>query len=152
MSGGLEALKKYVYQHTATLETSILRMKEISPILEGIWGGAECWGNGAAIDSRWSRVLSSGCREGLEYTRAWDILGAEAREAAQWLGVEVEKVFSVPLVRLGEGSVDGSIRGEIVSSRERTGAQLLNHALSLYQPRKARPAWAWKQQDKISSS
>ena len=37
-----------------TLETSIPRMKDISPIMVGNWGGNDCWGSGAAFDSRWS--------------------------------------------------------------------------------------------------
>ena len=84
--------------------------------------------------------------------RAWDTLTREAREAADWLGSEADHVFSVPLAGLGEGSVSGKTRGDIVSAREKTRAQLLTKALSLYMPWKARPAWAWKQRDKISSS
>ena len=61
-------------------------------------------------------------------------------------------MFTVPLAGVGEGSVTGKTRGEIVSAREKTRAQLLTKALSLYMPRKAWPAWAWKQRDKISAS
>ena len=50
------------------------------------------------------------------------------------------------------GSVSGKTRGEILAAIEKTRAQLLTKALSLYMLRKARPAWAWKQRDKISSS
>ena len=85
-------------------------------------------------------------------TRAWDMLVREAREAAEWLGSETEHVFTVPLAGLGEGSVTGKTRGEIVSAREKTRALLLAKALSIYQPRKARPVWAWRQRDKISSA
>ena len=138
--------------YLGTLETAIPRMNTISPILEGTWGGAECWGSGAPTGSRWSKVMSSGSREGVEMTRAWGILGSEAREAAEWLGSEVDHVFTVPLVGLGEGSVTGKTRGDIVTAREKTRALLLAKALSLYQPRKARPVWAWRQKDKISSA
>ena len=138
--------------YLGTLETSIPRMQTISPILVQSWGGADSWGTGATLTSRWSTVLSSGCREGEEMRRAWDTLTREAREAAEWLGSDVEQVFSVPLAGLGEGSVSGKTRGDIVSAREKTRAQVLTKALSLYMPRKARPAWAWKQRDKISSS
>ena len=84
--------------------------------------------------------------------RAWEILTREASEAAQWLGTEIDPVFSSPLPALGNGSVTGKTRGEIVAAIEKTRAQLLSKALALYLPRKARPAWAWKQRDKISSS
>ena len=50
--------------------------------------------------------------------RAWDTLTREAREAADWLGSEADHVFSVPLAGLGEGSVSGKTRGDIVSARE----------------------------------
>ena len=53
-------------------------------------------------------------------TRAWEILTAEATEAAEWLGTEVEKVFTGSLAGLGDGSVSGKTRGEITSAREKT--------------------------------
>ena len=68
------------------------------------------------------------------------------------MGIEVEQVFTVPLVGIGEGSITGKTRGEIVTAREKTRAQLLSKALSMFQPRKARPVIAWKQRDKISSA
>ena len=63
-----------------------------------------------------------------------------------------EKSLGYPLAGFGEGSVTGKSRGDIVSAREKTGAQLLNKALSIYTPKKARPVMAWKQRDNISSS
>ena len=138
--------------YIGTLETAIPRMGTISPLLVGTWGGVECWGNGAPKESRWSSVLGSGCREGAELTRAWNMLTKEATEASEWLGVETEHVFTIPLPGLGEGSVTGKTRGEIVTAREKIRAQLLSKALTMYQPRKARPVTAWKQRDKISSA
>ena len=150
---GFRSLKDTcVPAYLGTLETSIPRMKEISPIMTNTWGGEASWGSGADPGERWKATLESGCREGDEMRRAWEILTAEAREAAEWLGTEVEKVFTGSLAGLGEGSLSGKTRGEITSARERTKAQLLTKALSLYLPRKARPAWAWRQRDKISSS
>ena len=64
--------------------------------------------------------------------RAWEILTSEAREAADWLDSEVEHVFSVPIAGIGEGSVTGKTRGEIVSAREKTRALLLTKALAQY--------------------
>ena len=77
----------------------------------------------------------------MELRRAWDLLTGEARDSAAWLGSDVEHVFTVQLDGVGEGSVSGKTRGEIVSAKEKTRAQLLNKALSLHMPR-----------DKISSS
>ena len=53
---------------------------------------------------------------------------------------------------IGGGSVNGETRTEIVSARERNRAQLLLKALSLHHHKRARPALAWKQRDKLSSS
>ena len=64
----------------------------------------------------------------------------------------MEPVFLTPLTGIGEGSVTGKTRGEIVTAREKTRAQLLNKALSMHHPQKARPVIAWKQRDKISSA
>ena len=47
----------------------------------------------------------------MELTRAWNILTSEAQEAANWLGKDVEHVFTVPLAGVGEGSVTGKTRG-----------------------------------------
>ena len=64
----------------------------------------------------------------------------------------MDHVFTVPLEGIGEGSVTGKTRGDIVTAREKTRAQLLTKALSEHLPRKARPVMGWKQRDKISSS
>ena len=80
--------------------------------------------------SRWSRVINSGIRKGAEMTKAWDKLVKEARESAEWLGSEAEHVFTVPIAGLGESSVSGKTRGEIVTAREKTRALLLAKALS----------------------
>ena len=69
----------------------------------------------------------------------------EAVESSELLGREVEEVFQV-------GSVTGGTRGKIVESREKTRALLLSKALDEYRPRKARPAYSWRQRDKLSTT
>ena len=49
---------------------------------------------------------------------------AEAIKSAERLSIEVEHVFTVPVSGIGEGSVKGETRSEIVSTREKTRAQL----------------------------
>ena len=49
-----------------------------------------------------------------ELRRAWDQLRLEARDSAAWLGTDVEHVFTVELEGVGEGSVTGKTRGEII--------------------------------------
>ena len=83
--------------YLGTLETSVPRMGTISPILQQTWGGDECWGSGANSDTRWSALLGSGCREAEEITRGWNIPTTEAQQAANWLGCDVEKVFSISI-------------------------------------------------------
>ena len=138
--------------YLATLETSIPRMGSISPVMSATWGGDECWGRGAPNGTRWRIVQGSGCEEGTEMVMSWQKLTMEAREAAEWMEREMEPVFTVAVSGLGEGSVSGETRGKIVSAREKTRALLLNKALAEHRPKKDRPAWGWKQMDKISSS
>ena len=105
-----------------------------------------------ASEARWSVVLNSGCHEGVEMRRVWQKLEREERESADWLDKDMDPVFAGNLEGLGGGSVTGATRGEIVSARERTRALLLAKALADHRPKKDRPAWAWRQRDKISSS
>ena len=61
-------------------------------------------------------------------------------------------MFDVPLDGLGKGSVTGETRKKITSSRENTLALVLAKSLDLHRPKKDRPAWAWRQRDKLSTS
>ena len=110
--------------------------------MTSIWGGEERWGPTASIDDRWSTLLDSDCTEAVELRRAWERPTSEAKLSADYLGIEIEHVFTVELQCLGEGSVSGGTRGEIIAARERTRAKLLSKALDQYTPKKARPAWA----------
>ena len=134
------------------LETAIPYMSEIAPIMEGVWGGVECWGEGADTGTRWRVLLQSGCREGLELRRVWSELCAEAVEAADWLGEDVTEVFQVREEGVGCGSVTGETRGKVVEAREKTRAKLLIRALEQFRPQKARPVWSWRQRDKLSTA
>ena len=49
-----------------TMVTVIPRMKDICPLLESMWGGEECWGEGSETRGRWRVMLTSGCLEGEE--------------------------------------------------------------------------------------
>ena len=98
---GFRSLKETcIPAYLGTLETSIPRIKEISPLMVNTWGGAECWGAGADVAIRWSAVLNSGCREGKEMERAWEILTREAIGAAEWLWTPTDPLFSAPLAAL----------------------------------------------------
>ena len=94
------------------LETAIPYMRDIAPIMEGVWGGAECWGEGADTGTRWRVLLQSGCREGLELRRVWSDLCLEAVEASDLLGEKVKEIFQVREEEVGCGSVTGETRGK----------------------------------------
>ena len=79
----------------------------LCPEREEEWGGEECWGEGMPVEGRWRAVLESGCQEGLELRRVWDRLGLEARDAAAWLGEEMEEIFATGVEGVGAGSVKG---------------------------------------------
>ena len=59
---------------------------------------------------------------------------AKATKSAEWLGIEVEHVFTVPVSGIGEGSIKGETRSDIVSAREKIRAQLLLKSLTLRLP------------------
>ena len=64
--------------YLGTLETSIPRMKDISPQLANLWGGDDYWGCRADVSLRWSKLLDSNCIEAEEIRRAWGLLTDEA--------------------------------------------------------------------------
>ena len=111
------------------METDIPFMSDIAPMMVGLWGGGECWGERADTGTRWRVLLQSGCREGLGLRRVWSELCAEAVEAAECLGEEVLEVFQVREDGVGCGSVTGETRGKLVEAREKTRSKLLIKAL-----------------------
>ena len=82
----------------------------------------------------------------------WQRLVGESRRAAEWLGGEMEQVFTTEIQGIGGDSVNGETRGSLVEARDRVRACLLTRSLEQHRPRKDRQAWAWKQRDKLSSA
>ena len=141
--------------YIGSMETAIPFMAgqgQVCPQLAEIWGGEECWGDGADKEQRWRRVLESGCRDGIELQQVWGRIRLEAAQAAQFLGEEVPKALSVQTSGVGEGQVDGSTRNRIVTARESIRAKLLAKLLKGLRPKSTRAAWAWRQRDKVSTS
>ena len=58
----------------------------VCTLLEESMGGEDCFGEGAAPETRWRVLIQSGAREGEELIRVWSQLKEEAEEAATWLG------------------------------------------------------------------
>ena len=139
--------------YIGALETALPFMAAgdmLCPQMENLWGGEECWGRGAEGEGRWRVALQSGSQEGRELERAWGSMVEEGRQAADWLGQELEAPFSVALEELGEGCTTGETRGKLVEARERTRSLLLSRALSTHRPRQDRHVLAFRQRDKLS--
>ena len=82
----------------------------------------------------------------------WERLRVQAREAADWLGTEMEGVFDAEVEGVGDGSISGETRRRIVEAVEKTRSLLLSRCLEQHRPQKDRHVWAWRQRDKISCS
>ena len=115
-------------------------------------GGSDCWGEGAVSDNRWRTVMTSECQEGTELRRVWDKVQGQAREASQWLDLELAEVFKPTVEGVGQGSCSGETRSRKVVEIEKVRSHLLTRCLELYRPRTTRVVWAWRQRDKISCS
>ena len=141
--------------YLGALETAIPFMSargKICPQLEQVWGGRECWGEGADSETRWRVLLSSGCMEGRELREVWDKVKGEAVESADWLGVELQEVFVSAVEGVGGSSINGETKKKIVTAVEKNRSLLLTKSLELHRPRKARQVMGWRQRDKISCS
>ena len=148
---GPSCAKAYI----GTLETAVpfmAGMGKVCPQLAEVWGGEECWGMNAGLEDRWRRVLESNCREGRELRRAWLQIYTQGRRTAEYLGEELPEILATPLPGLGGGSVSGSTRGKLVEVEEQMLAKVIGKCLEENFPPNTRPAWAWRQRDKVSSA
>ena len=100
-------------------------------------------------DTRGHHLLQSGARTGAELARAWDLLSVEARQHCDFLGREVESPLAADVVAAGDGCTDGGTRSRIVEQLERLRCDVLTEGLQRLPDKKARPAWAWNQRDKL---
>ena len=100
-------------------------------------------------DTRWHHLLQSGARTGAELARAWDMLKEEARQHCDYLGREVESPLVADVVAAGDGRADGGTRSKVVEQLERLRCDVLTEGLQRLPDRRARPAWAWNQRDKL---
>ena len=139
--------------YIGTLETAIPFMAgrgNVCPQLAESFGGEECWGEAVPTEDRWRVVLASGCTVGQELKRSWGRIRIEAFRSAEYIAEDVPEVLSSLVQGLGNGSVSGETRKKVVEARENVRAKVLQKALSEVRPRSVRPAWAWRQRDKIS--
>jgi hypothetical protein len=116
----------------------------ICPQLADQMGGEECFGEEAAGENRWRVMLASGCREGEELRRVWNLMKTEEQQAATWLDVEVQENLSAQVESVGGTSCDGSTRGKVSEERDKTWANLIRKGLQDHpqQDRPNRPVWS----------
>ena len=99
---------------------------------------------------RWTGMLASGCRTGVEFETAWQSLKQEASQSCNYLGKELDGLLAADVQGAGDGSEDGSTRRHITIWMEDTRARVLTKALEQYPDQKARPVWVHPQLDKLS--
>ena len=141
--------------YLATLETAIPFMSGpngICPQMDNLWGGIECWGEGASAETRWRQVLASDCRLAREMERSWSKIQVEARQAEVFLQEPMPEALATQLAGLGGGSTSGKTRERVVEALECTRAKILTKVLDRVRPKTTRAAWAWRQRDKVSSA
>ena len=119
------------------------------PALAGIMGGEGSWGPEADKATRWASLLNSGFLFGQELRTAWQSMQQEAREAAIFLGEQVEGALEERVEAAGKDG--GSLRHILVERREEVRGRLLSKALEENRDRGARPVRSWMQRDKHST-
>ena len=90
------------------------------------------------MDRRWTELLASGHENGRELARAWNFLQGEAREAAGYLGEEVEGVLAMGVEGAGCDSTE-TTRQKLQEEREKKRGLLMIRALEQYPDQEARP-------------
>ena len=84
--------------------------------------------------------------------RALEKISTEAAQCAAFLEEEVPEIFGGRLEGLGNGSVSGATRGNIMEEIENLRAKVLARLLEQVRPISTRAAWGWRQRDKVSSA
>ena len=90
-------------------------------------------------DTRWEVLISSGCRLGQEFLRAWGVLRLEASQCAVWLDDELDGALAQPVGGAGMGCVTGATRKLVVEQLERLWGKVLKTAIDNHADRRVRP-------------
>ena len=108
-------------------------------------------GDSIGCHDRWEGLISSGCRTGVEFSSAWNLVKSEGSQVANFLDMELDTPISETAENAGLGCVDGSTRHQMVEQREGLRASLLSKSLEMHPDQSARPVWVFPQFDKLSS-
>ena len=104
-------------------------------------------------NSRWTRLIQSGCRTGLEFLNSWNSMQREVQECATFLNKEGDPgPLHAAVEGAGDGREDGGTRRLIVQQRELLRAAVLTEALSRYPDPKKRQVVAWTNRDKLCTA
>ena len=95
----------------------------ICPQLFEVVGGIESFGDDANSSLRWSILLESGCRKGVELRTIWSSLREEELQAAGWLDKDRQENLLQDVAGVGRNSTDGSTRGKITEEPDTTRAE-----------------------------
>ena len=106
-------------------------------------------GEPTEAETRWQLLTQSGCRTGAERYAAWSMIPTEMTESASHLSEELEAMFNVEVVGVGEERPDGSLKGLISEKMETVRARVLRKALESFPDQKARPVLVLSQLDKL---
>ena len=107
-------------------------------------------------NSRWTKLIQSGCRTGFEFQNSWETMKREIQECSTFLNKAEGNCPPGPLYRpvegAGDGREDGGTRRLIVQQREEMRAAVLTEALSRYPDPKKRQVVAWANRDKLCTA
>ena len=105
-------------------------------------------------DQQWAPLLQSSGRTGREVRSLWESLQREAREAADFLGKEVEGHFEASVEGAGAGLGSKELRSIMWRSREQTRREVFERAVSLQDRRKLKRLGlsGVKERDKLTTS
>ena len=135
------------YAYYGALEQTVPHFATVCPPLEHLAG------EGLSVDTRWSHLLTSGCRAGKELLRVWGRVKEEAEVLCSYLGKEDLPFFHSSTVEgLGEGRKDGSSRPFLVKEMEVMRASALDKAMKECRDKTARMVMVRKNADKMSFS
>jgi hypothetical protein len=83
---------------------------------------------------------------------SWEILQREAQQCCTFLGQDIDGHLAINVEGMGQGSVDGSTRREVVQKREELRWTVLTEALTRMNDSTLKPVRALSSRYKLSSS
>ena len=102
-------------------------------------------------ESRWSKLVQSGSRLGVEFATAWNRVKRQAEQLSVFLQEEVPDILAPGPEGFGLGA-DWGARQLVVKEREKMLVKVMEKALKQYPDQEARPVKNWKNRCKLSTA